>query len=98
MALYFKQANPQIQILHKGEFMAPFRRVYASAGPPSSAREIYMLNAVFAIGACIILDDSRSRSSSGSSSADPMAQEPASPKLSRHTLKPEEYPAAAIFT
>ncbi|KAL8909750.1 MAG: hypothetical protein Q9207_000059 [Kuettlingeria erythrocarpa] len=102
VALYFEHANPQIPILHKGEFMALFHQAYASTGPPSSARELYMLNIVFAIGAGIILGDSRSRSSSGSSSAEPMAREAASPNLSRSPLpseqhQPEEYHAAAML-
>lgn len=102
VALYFEHANPQIPILHKGEFMALFHQAYASTGPPSSAREIYMLNIVFAIGAGIILDDSRSRSSSSSSSAEPMARKSASPNLSRLPLpskqyQPEEYHAAAML-
>ena len=55
--LYFQHANPQIPILHRGDFMALFERAYASK--QKSPRELYMLNIVFAIGAGIILEDSR---------------------------------------
>ncbi|KAL8927754.1 MAG: hypothetical protein Q9208_002169 [Pyrenodesmia sp. 3 TL-2023] len=58
VALYFEHANSQISILHKGVFMALFHRAYASAGAPSSAREICMLNVLFVIRAGIIPDDS----------------------------------------
>ena len=55
--LYFQHANPQIPILHRGEFTALFERAYASKD--KSPRELYMLNIVFAIGAGIIFEDSR---------------------------------------
>lgn len=55
--LYFQHANPQIPILHRGDFTALFERAYASKR--KSPRELYMLNIVFAIGAGIILEDSR---------------------------------------
>lgn len=57
MDLYFQHANPQIPILHRGDFTSLFERAYASKR--KSARELYMLNIVFAIGAGIILEDSR---------------------------------------
>lgn len=56
--LYFEHANPQIPILHRGEFMTLFERAYTSKDRPNSARELYMLNIVFAIGAGIILETS----------------------------------------
>ena len=55
--LYFQHANPQIPILHRGDFMVLFEKAYASKD--RSPRELYMLNIVFAIGAGIILEDSR---------------------------------------
>ena len=55
--LYFQHANPQIPILHRGDFTALFERAYESEA--KSARELYLLNIVFAIGAGIIFEDSR---------------------------------------
>lgn len=100
VTLYFEHANPQIPILHKGEFMALFHRAYASTGCRRSARELYMLNIVFAIGAGIILEDSRSPHSSGSSYTEPMS--PGSPDPRKHypstkRHQPEEYHASAMM-
>lgn len=102
VALYFEHANPQIPILHKYEYMALFHRAYASADPPKSAREIYMLSIVFAIGAGIILEHSHSRRSSSASSPQPMPREPFSPDPNESTApskqhQPEEYYAAAMI-
>ena len=58
--LYFQHANPQIPILHRGDFMVLFEKAYASKD--RSPRELYMLNIVFAIGAGIILEDSIAKS------------------------------------
>lgn len=99
VALYFEHANPQIPILHRGEFMALFQRAYA--GPSRSAREIYMLNIVFAIGSGIILEDSHTRRSSNSSLTDTTSHYPRSldsPDLTAtgRQHQPEEYHAAAM--
>ena len=56
VGLYFEHANPQIPILHRGEFMEMFNRVYSIDEELRSARELYILNIVFAIGAGIIFD------------------------------------------
>lgn len=100
--LYFEHANPQIPILHRGEFMDMFERIYANGERHRTSRESYMLNIVFAIGAGIIL---------GSSDADdtPTSDGSVSPNKSRasppHSKKrrlagqqhqPEEYHASAI--
>ncbi|KAL8775722.1 MAG: hypothetical protein Q9209_000218 [Squamulea sp. 1 TL-2023] len=57
--VYFSFSNPQLPILHKEEFMSLFDRAYASTASGRSARELYMLNIVFAIGAGIFLADSQ---------------------------------------
>ncbi|KAI4193291.1 MAG: hypothetical protein LQ350_008389 [Teloschistes chrysophthalmus] len=100
--LYFEHANPQIPILHKGEFMALFDRAYASAERHRSARELYMLNIVFAIGAGIILEDTHLGSSNITDSVRPKSQEtlPADPirtSFSSQQHQPEEYHAAAMM-
>ena len=100
--LYFEHANPQIPILHKGEFMILFGRAYQSKDRQRSPRELYMLNIVFAIGAGIILEDSGSAKNSPDSSRSPvMKQEPLSPsfkkvKMTSLQRQPEEYHASAM--
>ncbi|KAL8721105.1 MAG: hypothetical protein Q9225_002128 [Loekoesia sp. 1 TL-2023] len=100
VTLYFEHANPQIPILHKGEFMALFRRAYASTDRRRSARELYTLNIVFAIGAGIILDDSRPPRSSDSSyteSTSPGSPDPRGHYPSTKQIQPEEYHASAMI-
>lgn len=58
---YFEHANPQIPILHRGEFMRMFESAYAEGEHRvRTPRELYMLNIVFAIGSGIFLGDSGS--------------------------------------
>jgi hypothetical protein len=100
--LYFEHANPQIPILHRGEFMEMFERVYASGERNRTSRESYMLNIVFAIGAGIILGSSDTEDS-------PLSDQGRSPNKSRSSPpsnkkrrlagqqhQPEEYHASAI--
>jgi hypothetical protein len=100
--LYFEHANPQIPILHRGEFMDMFDRVYASAERHRTSRESYMLNIVFAIGAGIILGSSdveEPTASDGSASPTKSRASPPSSKkrrLAGHQHQPEEYHASAI--
>ena len=103
--LYFEHANPQIPILHRPEFMVLFGRAYAAKDRRRSARELYMLNIVFAIGAGTILEDSTSRQSTSPGTPGPgtsgIKQEPVSPtpkkiKTSSHQRQPEEYHASAM--
>lgn len=100
--LYFEHANPQIPILHRGEFMSTFEKVYASEDGRRTPRELYMLNIVYGIGAGIIFGDSDgSRSIATARSTSPTKNEPTSPsskrqKLSARQCQPEEYHASAI--
>ncbi len=94
--LYFEHANPQIPILHRGEFMALFEKAYSSKDGERSPRQLYMLNIVFAIGAGIILEDSNARRSPNLS-----RQESPSPVREKHKQsgqqkQPEEYHASAV--
>ncbi|KAK1831365.1 positive regulator of purine utilization [Podospora conica] len=58
VTLYFEYANPQLPILHKGEFMAMLELAYAEgAGRVRGPRELYMINMVCAIGGGIILGE-----------------------------------------
>ena len=100
--LYFEHANPQIPILHRGEFMSIFEKAYASEDGRRTPRELYMLNIVYAIGAGIIFGDSdASRSLATARSTSPIKREATSPsskrqKLSAQQCQPEEYHASAV--
>ncbi|MCJ1284660.1 Fungal specific transcription factor [Xylographa opegraphella] len=101
--LYFEYANPQIPILHRGEFMSLFDRAYSSDDRKRSPRELYMLNIVFAIGSGIILDspNAGSPSSASANSTGPIKAESPTPmpkklKLSTQQFQPEEYHASAM--
>ncbi|KUJ17186.1 uncharacterized protein LY89DRAFT_73425 [Mollisia scopiformis] len=55
---YFEHANPQIPILHRGEFSKMFEAAYEEGDRRvRTSRELYMLNMVFAIGSGIFLGD-----------------------------------------
>ena len=98
--LYFEHANPQIPILHRGEFMTMFERVYESEDRPRTARESYMLNIVFAIGAGIILGGgSESKESPTSEKTEKQPESSPIPKkrrLSNFQCEPEQYHSSAI--
>ncbi|KAK3688502.1 fungal-specific transcription factor domain-containing protein [Podospora appendiculata] len=90
VSLYFEHANPQIPVLHKGEFMEMFEQAYAEEGRVRGPRELYVLNMVFAIGGGIILGDSaKTETDHPPSSSGGLA---AGSKQSQ----PEEYHASAI--
>ncbi|KAH7083175.1 fungal-specific transcription factor domain-containing protein [Paraphoma chrysanthemicola] len=100
--LYFEHANPQIPILHRGEFMEMFERVYASGERHRTSRESYMLNIVFAIGAGIILGSSDTEDSPTSDPGRSPTKSRTSPpshkkrRLAGQQHQPEEYHASAI--
>ncbi|KAF2853263.1 hypothetical protein T440DRAFT_477079 [Plenodomus tracheiphilus IPT5] len=100
--LYFEHANPQIPILHRGEFMDMFERVYTSGERHRTSRESYMLNIVFAIGAGIILGSSDAEDSPNSDqSRSPNRARSSPPSSKKRRLagvqhQPEEYHASAI--
>lgn len=96
--LYFEHANPQMPILHRGEFMELFDRIYSTEAKSRSFRDLYIVNIVFAIGAGIIYDgrglpqdEEHRMNRDGSPSAPPKRQ-----KLSSHQYQPEEYHASAV--
>ena len=95
--LYFEHANPQIPILHRGEFQMMFDKAYQAKGQPIAPRELYMLNIVFAIGAGIILEDSNNTSPGNAASAhDSNTPNVKRQRLSAQQCQPEEYHASAI--
>lgn len=100
VTLYFEHANPQIPILHRGEFMELFERAYASEDRQRTPRELYMLNIVFAIGAGIIFGEMETRPEG--KQVERLKKGDTSPaikkqKLSSQQYQPEEYHASAII-
>lgn len=97
--LYFEHANPQVPILHRGEFLELLDTTFSTDEKDRSPSSLYTLNIVFAIGAGIIFEernpslledekrDGSSLASGGTSKR---------PRLSSHQYQPEEYHASAI--
>ncbi|KAL2002791.1 hypothetical protein VTN02DRAFT_5950 [Thermoascus thermophilus] len=94
--LYFEHANPQMPILHRVDFMELFDRAYSSDEKNLSARDLYVLNIVFAIGAGIIYEGKSSTQGDGTPGG--CAGSPSSKRqgMSGHQYQPEEYHASAI--
>jgi hypothetical protein len=87
VTLYFEHANPQIPILHRVEFISMFERAYSVNTDQLTARELYLLNIVYAIGAGVIW---------GSSDPEPNSQYSSKrARLDGQQAQPEEYHAAA---
>ncbi|KAJ5625078.1 hypothetical protein N7510_001387 [Penicillium lagena] len=96
--LYFEHANPQMPILHRGDFMELLDRSYQLEEKNRSPRALYTLNIVFAIGAGIIYDDkSQGSDDENRSSRDRSSSTSKRPRLSSHQYQPEEYHASAII-
>ncbi len=100
---YFEHANPQVPILHRGEFMKMFNAVYADEKPTRTARQSYMLNIVFAIGAGIYLGETGTEpeNASGNQSGDSSPEAKRKPQTPTkkgvgEQAQPEEYHASAI--
>lgn len=95
--LYFEHANPQMPILHRGDFMELLDRTYLLEEKDRSPRALYILNIVFAIGAGIIFDDKPQSSDDESRPArDQSSSTTKRQRLSSHQFQPEEYHASAI--
>lgn len=97
--LYFEHANPQMPILHRGDFMELLDRTYLLEEKNRSPRALYVLNIVFAIGAGIIFDDKPQISDDDNDSRagrDRASSTTKRQRLSSHQYQPEEYHASAI--
>ena len=97
--LYFQHCNPQFPILHRPEFMGMFERVYTAGESTCTARESYLLNIVFAIGAGIIVGKPRElEENAAPETKTPESDEPPQKrrKLVDEQRQPEEYHASAI--
>lgn len=98
--LYFEHTNPQIPILHRGEFMALFERVYSKPASDRTSRELYLMNIVFAIGSGIIMDSSGTSNPYNQNGPEEKMED--SPRSKRTKLsgnqqcQPEEYHSSAI--
>lgn len=88
VTLYFEHANPQIPILHRGEFMQMFEQAYASSPESLASRELYMLNMVFAIGCGVIVGEPVKTEASGTAKI--------GSQQGKGQCEPEEYHASAI--
>ncbi|OTB08108.1 hypothetical protein M426DRAFT_7915 [Hypoxylon sp. CI-4A] len=80
--LYFEHANPQMPVLHRGDFMQMFEKAYAEEGRVRGPKELYVLNMVYAIGGGIIMDAQTTSAKAGD-------QE-------KKQAQPEEYHASAV--
>ncbi|KAJ5578612.1 uncharacterized protein N7459_007576 [Penicillium hispanicum] len=95
--LYFEHANPQMPILHRGDFMELLDRTYQLEEKSRSPRALYILNIVFAIGAGIIFEDKpQSPDEENGEVRDRASSTTKRPRLSSHQYQPEEYHASAI--
>lgn len=89
--LYFEHENPQLPILHRGDFMETLDRVYKSDEGSRTPKDLYTIFIVFAIGSGVNFG---TQDDSGSSDDE-------SSPFKRRTFKsipaqPEEYHASAI--
>jgi hypothetical protein len=95
--LYFEHANPQMPILHRGDFMKLLDRTYLLEEKNRSPRALYVLNIVFAIGAGIIFEDKPQTSDDEDHAGRDRASSTTKRlRLSNHQYQPEEYHASAI--
>lgn len=88
--LYFEHANPQVPILHRGEFVELLNSTYATKEEDRSPRSLYILNIVFAIGAGIIFEERNSELDEDGDDGKSKKQ-----KLTSRQYQPEEYHATA---
>ncbi|KAF4550036.1 Fungal specific transcription factor domain-containing protein 70 [Elsinoe fawcettii] len=91
--LYFEHANPQIPILHRGEFSKFLEKVYATPVEERTARTIFFVNITCAIGAGIIMDKSGELDQQASD--DEIKTEQGTSSLIKRA-EPEQYFAAAM--
>ena len=95
--LYFEHANPQIPILHKGEFVALLNRSYDTETKSCSPRELFVLNMVFAIGTGVLFGSSDTEAEGSSDyQRDPTSPLAKKARLASQQHQPEEYHASAI--
>ncbi|KAI7160267.1 hypothetical protein KC349_g3586 [Hortaea werneckii] len=96
--LYFEYANPQMPILHRGEFMTLAHRVFAADPKKRKPRELYLMNIVFAIGSGIIMNTSKSDGVAPNPDYDDEDSPPNAKRArtGKPQYQPEEYHSSAI--
>lgn len=98
--LYFEHSNPQIPVLHRGEYMDLFDRAFATDEKKRTPRDLYFLNIICAIGSGIIMEtsDSGQKGASGYGDGSPENQGSRKrQKVSNQQTQPEEYHSSAII-
>ncbi|KAK5699058.1 hypothetical protein LTR97_006707 [Elasticomyces elasticus] len=100
--LYFEHANPQMPILHRGQFMQLVERVYTADVKKRKPRELYLLNIVFAIGSGIIMDSLNveqtvTATETSFDDADTVPNPKKRQRIAKQQYQPEHYHSAAIM-
>ncbi|KAK5740764.1 hypothetical protein LTR17_004354 [Elasticomyces elasticus] len=100
--LYFEHANPQMPILHRGQFMQLVERVYTADVKKRKPRELYLLNIVFAIGSGIIMDSLNveqtvTATETTFDDADTVPNPKKRQRIAKQQYQPEHYHSAAIM-
>ncbi|KAK5687419.1 hypothetical protein LTS10_001557 [Elasticomyces elasticus] len=100
--LYFEHANPQMPILHRGQFMQLVERVYTADVKKRKPRELYLLNIVFAIGSGIIMDSLNveqtiTATDTTLDDADTVPNPKKRQRIAKQQYQPEHYHSAAIM-
>ena len=99
--LYFEHSNPQIPVLHRGEYMELFDRVYSVDEKKRTPRELYFLNIICAMGSGIIMhtsDSGKKNSGYGDPSTEHETSSRKKQKISdNQNTQPEEYHSSAII-
>ncbi|KAK3650657.1 hypothetical protein LTR56_006062 [Elasticomyces elasticus] len=100
--LYFEHANPQMPILHRGQFMQLVDRVYTADVKKRKPRELYLLNIVFAIGSGIIMDSLNVEQTVAATEttfddADAVSNPKKRQRIAKQQYQPEHYHSAAIM-
>ncbi|GAM89687.1 hypothetical protein ANO11243_077260 [Dothideomycetidae sp. 11243] len=92
--LYFELANPQIPVLHRGEFARFLDRTYNTDPQSRSPRATFFVNILCAIGSGIIMDKSNEQDQQQSTD-EQIKSEHGTSSLLKHA-EPEQYYAAAM--
>jgi len=94
--LYFEHTNPQMPILHRGQYQGLFERCFAMDPNQRSPRELFFLNIIFAIGSGIIMESSDTKEDDAKASESKDGPRRKKQKLSHDQHQPEEYHSAAV--
>jgi hypothetical protein len=94
---YFEHANPQMPILHRGEFMKRFDQAYTDGeARVRTPRELYILNMVFAIGSGVFMGNAKDEEEEEDDEDEVKPKQTRRGAGGRQQSQPEEYHASAI--